>query len=260
MIKDDDKQLLDQETYYATDSKKIRQSLFDKTLNSIQNSFPIEWGGVRLEINNLKYENKDSPFSLKDQKDYLMKNKYLTKSLKGDIYLYDSKTNNLLDTIKQKTIMHVPYYTERGTFIHNGNEYSTLKQVRLRPGVYSRRKANGELETQFNVQRGTGVGFRVTFTPETGIYKLNVGQSSLNLYSILHDLGVSDDELSKTWGEDILQKNKAKYDYRALSNAASKLVGKRNETGSDRASMIKDLKNAFMRQQIDEDIKIRNLG
>ena len=258
MIPDDDKELLNSETYYPFDSEQIRKSLMTKTLNSLEKSFPVEWGGIRLEIKNLRYDN-DKPFTIKQQKDSLLKNNYLSKDLKGDVYLYNSETNQLLDSAKNKILMHVPYYTQRGTFIHNGNEYSTLKQVRLRPGVYSRKRSNGELESQFNIQRGTGIGYRITLTPSTGIYKISVGQSSVNLYSILHDLGIDDKELENAWGKDILYRNKAQYDSRSLPNLYTKLVGKPSGDIT-RNQMVEGLRNAFNTQMIDEDIKIRNLG
>ena len=178
---------------------------------------------------------------------------------KPDLYLYDSKTNELLDEKKNKSLMRVPYYTQRGTFIHNGNEYSTLRQLRLRPGMYTRKKANGELETQFNIERGTGQGYRIIMDPATGIYKFNIGQSNSNLYSLLHDMGVPDQDLINAWGIDIFKRNKAKYDARALEKVHSKLVGKKSKA-TNRTEMAMELKNAFDTQRVDADIKQFNLG
>jgi DNA-directed RNA polymerase beta subunit len=262
MILDDDKETLERESYAFDDSNRIRSNIGTKVLKSLKNSFPLEWGGVRMEIGNLSYDN-NKHYSLKEQKDALMSDKYLTTPIKGDVYLYDAKTNQLLDSIKGKTLMNVPYYTQRGTFIHNGNEYSTLKQLRLRPGVYTRRRSNGELETQFNVERGTGRGYRITLEPSTGIYKFNIGQSSTNLYSLLHDMGVSDDELRDAWGDDIFERNKKKYDARALEKVYGKMV--RSRYGSDtskknRAQMGEELKQAFEDQKIHADIRKSNLG
>lgn len=259
MIYDDDKEALNKATYKVDDAKYVRDSLNTKVLQSINDSFPLEYGGVRLEVKNVSIpSNKEFTFS--EQKKALLNNRFLANSIKGDLYLYDAKTNQLLDSVKGKTLMRLPYYTERGTFIHNGNEYNTLRQMRLRPGVYSRRKSNGELESQFNIERGTGNGYRISLDPTSGIYKINSGQSSSNLYSVLHDLGVSDEELESAWGRDILDKNKAKYDSRALAKVHSKLVPKRLSKATNREEMINELREAFNTQQIDEDIKLRNLG
>ena len=179
--------------------------------------------------------------------------------------LYDSKTGKLLDSAKNKSLLRIPYYTERGTFIHKSNEYSSLRQLRLRPGIYSRIKANGELESQFNVQRGTGVGYRISMSPSTGVYKLNIGQSSVNLYSILHDMGVEDDTLKDAWGPEVLAINKAKYDPRALDKVYNKLVPLKDRTGlqnssSSREDKAKLLRDAFDKQKVDKDIRKSTLG
>lgn len=257
-IEDDNKDLLAESTYSYDDQPFIRKSIGDKLAKAMEKSFPLEWGGVRLELKNVRYTPKD--YSIAEQKKALLEDSYLYSPLKGDLYLYNSADNTLLDAVKNKALLRIPYYTQRGTIIHNGNEYSTLRQLRLRPGIYSRRKANGELETQFNIERGTGQGYRVSLDPASGIYKLNIGQSSSNLYSILHDMGVSDDQLAEAWGPDLLKRNKAKYDSRALEKVHSKLVGTKRSTATNRTEMALELKKAFDEQRVDADIKRSNLG
>lgn len=257
MIFDDDKDTLEKLTYSPDDFGRVRSSLESKIASSIQNSFPLDWGGVRLELKNVKYDPKS--FSIKEQKEALLQDKYLSKPLKGDLYLYDSKTNQLLDKLPNKTIMNIPYYTNRGTFIHNGNEYTTLKQSRLKPGIYTRIKDNGDLESQFNVKRGTGIGYRITFEPKNSIYKLNVSQSNVSLYSILHDLGVEDEVLEKAWGKDIFNKNKLKYDSRALDKIHQKLVPARNRKATSREDKIRELYKAFEDQKVSRSVVSRTL-
>jgi DNA-directed RNA polymerase beta subunit len=257
MIYDDDKEELDNLTYKASDFSRVRNSLEDTIIEGLEKSFPLDYGGVRLELKNLKYDKK--PFSLKDQKRYRLEDKYLSKPLKGDLYLYDSSSNQLLDKLPNKTIMNIPYYTDRGTFIHNGNEYTTLKQSRLRPGIYSRRKANGDLEAQFNIKRGTGAGYRIVLEPSTGIYKLVVGQSNVSLYSILHDLGIDDKQLRDAWGDEIFEANKKKYDTRALDKIYQKLVPAKHRIAETRDGKIEGLKKAFEDQRVESKIKNRNL-
>ena len=258
MIEDDDQETLNAKTYTFDDYQRLRQNIRDKVKKAVGDSFPLEWGGVRLEVKNLKYDPTD--YDLKKQKDALLKDEYLANPLKGDVYLYDSKSNQLLDQLKGKTLMRVPYYTERGTFIHNGNEYSTLRQMRLRPGIYSRRKANNELETQFNIERGTGRGYRITFDPKSSIYKFEIGQSSVSLYSILHDIGVPDQELKEAWGDDVFARNKSRYDRRALDKVHSKMVSSRNSTAKTFEDKARELREAFEAQRVDADIRKSTLG
>lgn len=258
IIDDDNKEQLEAETYSFLDQGYIRQSMGNKVTKALEKSFPIEWGGVKLVVKNIKYKPQD--YDLAAQKKALLEESYLSNPLKGDLYLYDSKTGELLDEVKNKSLLRIPFMSQRGTIAHNGSEYSTLRQLRLRPGVYSRKKSNGELETQFNIERGTGQGYRVTLDPSSGLYKLNVGQSSTNLYSILHDMGVADDELLEAWGPDLFKRNKAKYDARALEKVHSKFVGSRNSKAKNRFEMAQELKEAFDKQRIDADIKSLNLG
>ena len=257
-IDDDNQEELNRLTYRYDDTDAIRNNIGNKVVKSLEKSFPLEWGGVKLVVKNVQW--KPKTFSLSEQKKALLNDQFLSTPVYGDLELYDSNTGELLDKAEKKPLMRVPYYTERGNFIHGGNEYATLRQLRLRPGVYTRKRSNGELESQFNVQRGTGNGFRITLNPETGIYKMNIGQSSTNLYSILHDMGVSDEELTKAWGPEIMVRNKSKYDAGALQKVYSKLVKDKSMNNPSREEMAKALKEAFDKQQIDEDIKKTNLG
>lgn len=261
MIYDDNKEELESKSYSFTDYQKVRKSLLKKSVESLRNSFPISWGGVTLEATNFKY-NPDTNFSLKQQKDALINEKFLGVPIKADLRLKDSSTGQLLSEIKSKTLMNVPYYTERGTFIHGGNEYSTIKQLRLKPGIYNRKKANGILESQFNIKKGTSPsGYSVTLDPATGIYKFNVQQSSTSLYSLLHDLGVPDSDLEKAWGTEIFLKNKEKYDKRALDKIHSKLIRARESTAESREDKIEELKKAFNEtQKVDKHVKELNIG
>lgn len=144
------------------------------------------------------------------------------------------------------TLMKVPVLTQRGTFIHNGSEYTTMNQARLLPGIFTRRKATGELESHFNVQRGTGNSFRVHLEPDTGLFKMAIGQASLRLYSLLHDLGIPDEKLEAAWGSELLAKNKAKYDPRVFDKAYMRLVRRAdpNVSREDKATAILAAMNA----------------
>jgi hypothetical protein len=223
------------------DFNTLRSQIFTGVKNAMAKSFPIKYGNVRLELHDVDYDNLDD-VSISDQKKNLLENKYITKKLRGTLKLYDNNTDELLEE-KRLSLMRVPYLTNRGTFIHGGNEYATIMQSRLLPGVYTRRQANGELETQFNVKPGTGVGFRVGFEPETTQYRVKISQANLHMYSLLHDLGVPDAELEKSWGSEIFNANKSKYDSRVFDKAYDRLVSTRqkklDKTAQDKVNSVK---------------------
>lgn len=223
------------------DFTTLRSQIFNGVKNAMAKSFPVKYGNVRLELHDVDYDNLDD-VPISEQKKNLLENKYITKKLRGTLKLFDNTTDELLEE-KRLSLMKVPYLTNRGTFIHGGNEYATIMQSRLLPGVYTRRQANGELETQFNVKPGTGVGFRVGFEPETTQYRVKISQANLHMYSLMHDLGVSDKDLEKAWGPEIFNANKAKYDARVFDKAYDRLVSTRqkklDKTAADKINSVK---------------------
>jgi hypothetical protein len=213
-----------------TDYSEIRKDVLDSAMNSMSKKFPQEYGNYRVELDDIYYAEKDD-YDLAKQKDALMKNSFLSKRLRGKLSLYNKDTGEHVEQ-KELTLMRVPYITDRGTTIHNGNEYVTLNQARLSSGIYTRKKDSGEIEAHINAKRGSGKSYRIRLEPETSLYKLDVDQASLRLYSLLHDLGVPDDELELRWGPEILEANRAKYDSRVMDKAYNKLVRDKNKDAS----------------------------
>lgn len=199
-----------------------RGRFYKSAASAITKSFPKVYGGLRMEVGNVDYDGPED-WTPAEQKKALLTDGFLARKLRGDVSLFDDKTGELIEQ-KRVSLMRVPHLTERGTFIHGGNEYTTVMQSRLVPGVYTRRRGNGELETQFNVRPGTGRQFRVGFEPESAQYRLRVSTANLHLYSLLHDLGVPDEQLAATWGDEILGINRGKYDKRVFEKAYQKFV------------------------------------
>lgn len=215
-----------------------RKAIYDSSMTALQKQFPMTYSGVRLELHNPRYEGPEE-YTLADQKKALLDNRYLHRKIRGTVRLMDATTGQMIEE-NDMTLMKVPFLTERGTFVHNGSEYTTMNQARLLPGVFVRRKATGELESHFNVKRGTGNSFRVHLEPESGLFKMEIGQASLRLYSLLHDLGVPDEKLEKVWGPDLLEQNRSKYDARVFDKAYARLVRRPDPlaTREDKAKAI----------------------
>lgn len=207
------------------DVDSMRNSIFDGVLGAVSKHYPIENTRYRMEVADLGY-NTDKPYTLEDQKKAIMSGQTLTRQLGGTWRLVDKGSGKVVDS-KKTVIAHVPYVTPRGTFIYRGNEYTISNQMRLKPGIYSRIKDNGLIEAHFNVKPGTGPSFRMYMEPDTGIFRLAVGQSTLKMYPIMKAMGVNDKDLEKTWGRDLLQKNVEAADPRAVSRAFAKLVATR---------------------------------
>lgn len=233
-----------------------REEIYETAKATIASKFPQKAGGVRLELHDLDYQDPPTA-TLKQQKEALLGNQYLSRRLRGTWKLFDDQTNQLLEE-RAGTVMRVPMMTQRGTFLHGGSEYSTMKQMRLTPGVYARRKISGELESHFNTRRGTGQAFRVSLEPESGLFKMDIGQSSLRLYSLMKDLGVPDSQLEKSWGSDLLKANQKAYDSRVFAKAHAKLV-RRPMKEATQQQKVQEIRDALTASRLDRSVVARNL-
>lgn len=244
--------------YDFEDHNTHRKLIFDGLKGEMTKAFPQTYNGVRVELKDVDYSDHDD-VDYAGQKKALLQNEYLTKKLRGTVRLYDDENGDLLDE-KNVTLMRVPYLTERGTFIHGGNEYASVSQSRLLPGAYTRRQKNGQLTTQFNVRSGSGSAFHVDFEPESSQYRMRVHGANLHLYSLLKDLGIPDSHLEKSWGKEILDANRLKYDSRVLDKAYNRMVAKwdlnPDATNTDKAKAVRD---SLESAQIHERVARRNL-
>lgn len=240
------------------DFASLRESIYNETLNAVQKSFPQSYGGIRMEVDSLEYVDP-AEYDLAAQKKAILGNKFLGRRLRGEIRLIDENTGNLLDS-KKTTLLRTPFLTDRGTYIHNGSEYTSLAQARLIPGIYTRRQRNGNIETQFSVRPGSGNQFRVGFDPASAQYRIKVHSANLHMYSLLRDIGVPDEQLGKMWGNDILASNQKKYDSRVFDKAYERLVPrflkKQNASREDKVELIK---KALDRAMVHETVARRNL-
>lgn len=198
-----------------------RNHIYDRVKTSLSEAFPRSYGGVTLELSDLDWADPDR-WSPEEERKAALNRGTMMRRLRGTVTLKDKETGEVLDSV-QKTIMGVPYLTGRGVFIHKGSHYTSARQARLEPGVFSRRRANGELETHFNLAPKSGKPFRVVFEPESMLFRMNLGGSSLKLYSILHDLGVDDQTLRDAWGDTVFAANQKRYDRNDINKLFDKL-------------------------------------
>lgn len=235
----------------------IRQAMFDSTLDAVKTGYPVENDRYRLQVADLKFSNPD-PFSIEDQKKAILAGKSLSHTLKGKWELVDKATNAVVDS-KPGTILHLPALTQRGTFINNGNEYTVANQMRLRAGVYARKKENDELEQHFNVAPGTGSQFRVFMEPGSGTIYMKTGQAKTPLYPIMKHMGVTDKELEGWWGADLVNENKAHDDFKHVKKVYQRMLGAK-AVAADHEEIVAALREQFNKMKLDPDVTERTLG
>lgn len=157
-------------------SRKVDESL----VNGLAQQFPVEGRHFRLEISNVRSEPKI--FDHADEKEAILRSKSLTYPIKGDLRLIDKQTGKVVDESKDFSLMDSFALTGKHTLLYKGNNYSAANQLQLRPGVYTRSRDTGELESHFNT--GTGRSFSITLEPESGMFYIEPSSTSSRILAV----------------------------------------------------------------------------
>jgi len=234
-----------------------REDIFDTVANQARSIKPIQNDLYTLSLADVNYEGPER-FTKKDHKQAVLSHSSLARKLRGTWQLTDNKTGTVLSQ-KRSTLANVPYMTDAGTFVHNGVEYTLAHQMRLRPGVYTREKDNGELEAHVNVLPGKGRMHRYYLDPKTGVFKINIGQAQIPLMPLLKALGTSEQDIRGAWGNELTAINMEKGDAGTLDKLYSRLVYKA-VPGIDAPGKQKAIADEFLKMEMDPEVTKRTLG
>lgn len=179
-----------------------RELIHQKVMEGLKESFPIQSRNKTIEVDDLYVTDKE--YSPSQQKRAILTGDSLFESVKGTVRMKD-KDGKVLDEVKDFTLVRVPYFTPRHTFIIGGNEHSVSNMVRRKPGIYARKRANGILEAGFNTLGGAN--FRISMDPEKGQPQLEYQSTKIPLYPILRSTGMSHEEIAKAWGPKLADAN-----------------------------------------------------
>ena len=187
-----------------------RQNEFiqDALRNSLKAHFPVVGNYHTLElVGEPHIDDNVDDYDLPAQKELKLVGKSWQVPVYATFRLRDNKTGMVMDEAKKVKIANIPKLTDRFSMIIDGNEYTTINQFRLKSGVYTRQRANGEMESFFNL--AVGYNFKMELDPAEGVFYLFVAKQRFHLYAILHALDVSDSVMGSTWGQALLDKNRA---------------------------------------------------
>ena len=235
------------------DSAEIRGRIFDRVREAASSIPPITNQRHTLTLEDVGYEGA-TKHGVNDWKKAILGGKSLGTRLRGTWVLRDNATGAVVDH-KRSTVATVPYLTDHGTFIQNGSEYTLSHQLRLRPGVFTRVQANGELEAHVNVMPGQGIAHRIFMEPDTGVFRLKVGQSKMPLTGLLRAMGASDKQLRDAWG-DLYQANALKDDPSVIGKLHGSLVRKPDPNKTQE----QEVRESFERMGLDPEVTKRTLG
>lgn len=192
--------------YRLDDYDAIRTAVFENVKDAVKRRFPLRNDRYTLSVEDVDYDDPED-IGLDEQKQLVLDGKSSVRRLRGTWVLRDAATDKVVSKTRRMTIMKVPRINQRGTFIRNGKEYCLGNIMRLEPGVYTKQKPD-EVSAQFNIQQGTGPGFNMILNPKSGVFQIRRGTANAPAYTVLHDLGVTDDQMKEAWGDDIFLANK----------------------------------------------------
>jgi len=238
------------------DPLTLRRQVYDRVLDATRKLPPLSNQRHTLQLSDVHYADPGE-FDLSEQKKAILERRSLGRKLKGTWSLSDNATGQVLDQRKQ-TLARVPFVTERGTFIHNGTDWSLISQLRLRPGVFTRRQESGLLESHANIMPGTGLPHRYFLDPEKGTFHVRLGQAKLPLLPLLKALGATSSQLQEAWGPDLVASNVSLDDPQAVRKYYQRLV--RNGQATEGEPMRQALIEQFGKMSLDPEISKRTLG
>lgn len=238
------------------DPGAIRTGIYDKVLDAAKTIPGVSNSRHALELHDIGYEGPEN-FTLADEKKAVLEGHSLGRRLRGTLILKDV-TGRELDR-KRTTLAVVPHYTPRGTFINGGNEYTLIHQLRLRPGIYHRIKDSGELESHVNVLPRQGLSHRIFMQPETGQFKIKVGQAEMPIVPLLRAFGATDSQLREAWGNGIAHANMQKADASVITKLYDRLVRSKGEP-PDEEGRRAAVAEAFRKMPLDAEVNRHTLG
>jgi DNA-directed RNA polymerase subunit beta' len=240
------------------DALKQFESVKRSALSAIKNSFPVTGNKHKLILKDAWVDDKLDIHDIPSQKNARINNKTWSVPVFAALDLVDARTGELIDSTRRMRLMDLPKITPRSSYIVDGNEYQVTNQLRLRPGIYTRIKNNGELESKVNLAKGEN--FDILLNQERGVFILKRGTANIKLYPILRDLGVTDQQIRSAWGEDLLRSNA--HSSRGVMDTEIKKLRSAfmRKPAPDRETAVQDVRQYLDETVIDEETTKITMG
>lgn len=190
--------------YDPTESFEIMKKRMADTVSS---QFPIDGKKHTLRAAKVWVEDDKAMGDVHSQAEAKLKEKSWTIPIKAHLELVDKDSGKVKDS-KVVTVGQLPKITNRWTYIVDGQERQIVNQFRLRSGVYTHVKENGELTSQWNLAKG--LGFNMNVDPKSKKLSLTfAGQAAkIPVYPLLKLMGVDDKSIEDSWGKSFLDSNR----------------------------------------------------
>lgn len=238
---------------------KKRAKVRDAAIQGVKDLFPIIGTHREIHVSNVKVKPKD--YSFNDHKKAVMLSGSLNEPLTGTVTIKDKKTGKVLDKKDNHTLMQVPHVSNNQTFVVGGNEYSVMHQFRTRPGVFTRKRRNDDIEASFNLAKGQN--FRMSMEPKTGNMFMEYGTSKIPAYSALRGMGVQHSDIQNAIGKELADRNRDSFDKnkdKHIAKLYGKLVPPSKRVHTSTQDQQREILRAFDRTEMDPDVNRKTLG
>ena len=236
----------------------LRDRMRLRAVEGLHAAFPMTIRNHTIELHDAQVLHKD--FGPNDQKRAIIEGNSLTEPVKATLVMKDAAGKEV-EKIKNFTLLQLPYFTERHSFILDGNEYQVANQLRMKPGVYARKRANDELEATFNLSKGAN--FRLSIDPQKGHPYLEYQTTQIPLYPILRKLGVPHQDIAAAWGAEVAGANSTAFNAK-MDSAVDKLYGKlihpSKQTALTTEAKVDAIHSAYAATAMDPEVTEVTLG
>lgn len=236
------------------DIPATRDAIYNSVLQAAANYAPAKNQRYSLRLVKPEYEGP-ATFSRAEEKRAVLEGRSLGRRLRGTWELITNDEQPQVLDSRRVTLASVPHMTDRGTFILNGSEYTLAHQMRLRPGIFTRVKESGEIESHINVAKGHG--HRYFLEPESGVFRAQFGQARLPLMPILKALGATDKQIRDAWGNELFVANSKSTDQQTIKKLYAKIS---RGQSTDPEEMQTAIRKAFAEMTLDPEVTKRTLG
>lgn len=241
------------------DIKKQSEKLQASTIKAIKGLFPVEGRDKKLVLKDVWADDKLDPYDYQSQFKAKVAERTWGVPIYGSFDLVD-KSGKVVKKKEKIRLLTLPKFTPRFSYIVDGSEHQIANQLRLRPAGYTVRSLTGGVKSQINLAKGYSGQIELHANPETGVFRLKVGQANQRLYPILSALGVSDQKLARLWGDEVLESNKrlrpGEYDGAVRSFAKSMT----RKTFDNTESAAEELREFVRKTEMDPKINKRTIG
>ena len=183
--------------------------LKERVAQTVDGLFPVVGKRHTLELKNVAVKDNLDIDDIESQKQAKSAGRTWAVPVEATVALRDNETGKVVDHQKLR-LMNLPKATKRYSHIVDGQEYQIDNQWRLKSGVYARVRGDGELESQFNLEKGRG--FHVGFDPQSRQFTMRYGTSNIPLAPLLEEMGVGKEEIEARWGKEISGANQQNSD------------------------------------------------